>query len=138
MEHTAKQYGLPLPGEIDALVVDEHRRVWVCETKDIGRSVSPWALRGRVRDYIETYIPKLRAKVHAIETGLPAVRKLLGLPREAPLEVYGVFVTRVVEPAAFLRSSDALFCVIDDFADLLASDNAPAAGHFEVGQGLSA
>lgn len=130
--HAAGKQGVRIPGEIDLLVKDVIGRIWVCEVKDLGRTVSPAAIRARVRDYLGEHVRKLERKVAAVKEGSAATQALLGLSGEAT-DVRGVFVTRLVEPAAFTRPPPALFVTIDDFGTLLETQTLPIAGHFDVG-----
>jgi hypothetical protein len=50
----AKQFGLNLTGEIDALAADPGRsRLWVCEVKDVSVTASPRTLASRIRKFTE-------------------------------------------------------------------------------------
>jgi hypothetical protein len=132
-QQEALRHGLTIPGEIDLVVADKMRRIWICEVKDLGRTVSPAAIRARVRDYEGEHMKKLQAKVAAVAGSLPTVASLLNVDATVCWQVRGLFVTRLVEPAAFAVPPGALFVTIDDLATLLETAVVPLAGHFEIG-----
>lgn len=136
--HQARSTGLALPGEVDLLVADNHQRIWVVEVKDHGRVLSASTIRGRVRDYTERggYFEKLRRKVEAIGADVDHACELLGIDAGRGWEVRGAFVTKLPEPAAFLRSPRALFVLIDDMRELLSEADVPETGHFRVGSSM--
>jgi hypothetical protein len=78
------------------------------------------------RDYLGEHVRKLERKVAAVKEGSAATRALLKVSAEAS-DVRGVFVTRLVEPAALTRPPPALFVTIGDFAALLETPSPPRA-----------
>jgi len=121
-----------LPGEIDALCVDEgRRRIWVLEVKDPVMALSPHQVRNNVESFHErgAYVDKLLKKVEAIGANAPRVAKSLGAATpEGGWDVQGLMVTRRVEPAAYHRNPRVPFCTVDRVALTIESEELPPLG----------
>jgi hypothetical protein len=134
-KHVAEKGGLQIPGEIDLLVVDPvQHRIWVCEVKDPAVAVSPSRLAQHVKKFLEPekgFIYKLLRKQQAVLAARPATLRLLHWPDDGQnWHVFGVMVTRVVEPAAFAMEPQVTFVTAADLKALLEAIDAPGPGYW--------
>jgi hypothetical protein len=134
-KHVAEKGGLQIPGEIDLLVVDPvQHRIWVCEVKDPAVALSPRRLAQHVKKFLEPekgFIYKLLRKQQAVLAARPATLRLLHWPDDGQnWHVFGVMVTRVVEPAAFAMEPQVTFVTAADLKALLEAIDAPGPGYW--------
>jgi hypothetical protein len=112
-----------LSGEIDALVLDEHRGVmWVVEAKDLEMAYSLPQIAMRLRKFLnpDGYVDKLCKKAEDVAADPAAVAAALGAPHTKQLEVRCLMVTRRPVLAAFSCDVRVPFTTIDDLEEVLA------------------
>jgi hypothetical protein len=131
----ARVLDVTIGGEIDLLLIDRFDRWWVCEVKDLQRGFSPGALGRSVEKYLgrKGFIAKLNARVQEVATCAEALGHAMGVQRPEVPDVRGVFVTRGVEPCAFLADPQALHVLVDDLPALLADPSPPRVGQYAIG-----
>ncbi len=129
----AKQAGLTLTGEVDALAADPARsRIWVCEVKDVSVTASPRTLAARIRKFTDPdgYNHQLLRSLGEVRAAPGAAARLLGVPDpDRHWDVLPLMVTRTVEPAAFTPNPSLTYVTCEDFAAVLQADVPPSAGY---------
>ena len=136
----AKAAGLTIAGEVDLLIADPvHRRIWVCEVKDLYTAVSPQTIQRRIDKYANVrdgFAKRLLTRQHEVSENPSRALTLLGVNAEAEAEQWRIFplmITRRVEPAAFVAGIPVPFVVIADVAGTLSAPNDPTNGHVPIG-----
>ena len=129
LEKTAAQLGIPgLIGEIDLLIaVPATGRLWVIEAKNPEGAVAPHALLQHVQRFTR-YRDKLLAKAATITAHPAEAARACRAPDGLDWEVIPLFVTRSIEPTAFLADPKAAFTIADHLAQILAAPAAPRPG----------
>jgi hypothetical protein len=125
-------YGIDrLSGEIDTLCVDPSRsRIWVIEVKDSYTPYSAHQIRQLVDRFNkpDKYVDRLLAKVTDIKESAGSVANALGVTDpDRQWTVFGLMVTRHVEPAALTVDAKVPYCVLEDVLAVVMQDATPAA-----------
>ncbi len=134
----ANATGLTIAGEIDLLVADPiHKRIWVCEVKDIYTAVSPQTIQRRIDKFANPragFVKRLLTRQRQVAEHTSGALALLGVPGELEQwRVLPLMITRRVEPAAFAAGIRVPFVVIADLAAVLSAPNDPGNGHVSIG-----
>jgi hypothetical protein len=134
----AKSVGLTIGGEIDLLVADPfHKRIWVCEVKDIYTAVSPETIQRRIDKFAgarDGFVQRLLTRQRQVADNTSGALTLLGLPDTVGRwRVLPLMITRRVEPAAFVAGIGVPFVVIADLATTLTAPADPRSGHVPIG-----
>ncbi|MEV7181034.1 hypothetical protein [Kitasatospora sp. NPDC093679] len=130
LEKEAAQLGIPgLAGEIDLLVADPvNGRLWVIEAKNPEGAVAPGAVLRHVQPFTRHYRTKLLAKAETITAHAAAAASACHVDGERDWRVLPLFVTRTIEPAAFLADPQVPFTTAEHLANVLTSPTDPAPG----------
>jgi hypothetical protein len=120
-----------LTGEIDLLVADSvNRRLWVCEVKDPFMAFSPGTVKRRMVKFTRPkgYIAGLLTKAAVIERDADATAAACGAPATTGWRIIPLFVTRWVEPVAFISNPKLAFTVPESLTTVLTAHDDPPLG----------
>lgn len=117
-----------LPGEIDLLVADPPRgRLWVIEAKDPHRTISSHSVAQHLGRFVR-YRKKLLAKAQVVSSHAAAAAQSCGVDTSQDWRVIPLFVTRSIDPAAFIADPGVAFTDIAHLTALLIGSTDPGIG----------
>jgi hypothetical protein len=117
-----------LPGEIDLLVADRSRgRLWVIEAKNPHRTISSHSVAQHLGRFVR-YRKKLLTKAQVVSSHAAAAARACGVDTPQDWRVIPLFVTRSIDPAAFITDPGVPFTGIGHLTALLVGDTDPAIG----------
>ena len=128
----ATRAGIPgLSGEIDVLIADSATmRLWVCEVKDPYLAFSATTVKRRMTKFTRPsgYIANLSKKAEAIERHAAAAAAACGSPPATGWRIIPLFVTRWVEPVAFISNPKLAYTVPESLNTVLTAHDDPGPG----------
>lgn len=128
----AARAGIPgLSGEIDVLIADSATmRLWVCEIKDPYLAFSATTVKRRMTKFTRPngYIATLSKKAEIIERHAAAAAAACGSPVAAGWRIIPLFVTRWVEPVAFISNPKLAYTVPESLKTVLTARDDPRPG----------
>ena len=139
--HPSRVLGVPTRREIDAVVLDEARRIiWVVEAKDLAFPYAAKRVRSELGAYYgaEGHQHKLQEKCEDLRAEPETVARRLGATEpDGQWSVEGVFVTREPSPAGYDDRADFKFVTLSDLGRFL-HPNAASPGEAPAALGLCA
>ncbi|MDX2824868.1 hypothetical protein PV416_28195 [Streptomyces ipomoeae] len=135
LKKNAATLGIPdLTGEIDLLVADpDTHRLWVIEAKNPTRAVAAHALQQHMKKFNTDYRDKLLRKAATVAQYAAQAAAACGVDGEHPWRVLPLFVTRNVEPTAFLADPGIPYTTVDHLAAILSQPDDPEPGWAPAG-----